>query len=94
MRFKKGQKVTLKKRANWGHRYMVDYKPMAGPKFGEVVTVDSYPYPYEPEYCAFEEYQQTTENGIYSFWEGDFEPLISDAVLRLELESVPEPFTI
>lgn len=93
-RFKPGQKVTLKKPANWSHKDILTYKPPFAPKFGEVVTVELYPYPSQPDYCAFEEYPQTTSRGRYAFYENDFEPLVSDSVLSRELESVPEHFTI
>lgn len=93
-RFKPGQLVTPKYKDGWEHSEK-KYAPPAAPKYGDVVTIDCYPYPHLQQYCAFVEYPQCNLSGQrIAFYESDFEPLVSDAVLREELESVPEPFTI
>lgn len=65
------------------------------PTFGEVVTVDFYSQS-DSEFCCFREYPEIDplDNDRHYFFEDEFEPLVSDAVLREELEQVPEPFTV
>lgn len=94
MIFKSGDKVTLKRKTEWAHSIVSDHKPVVAPRFGEIVTVECYPYPTQCDYCAFYEYQTTTKNGRYAFYEHDFEKVVSDSVLAAELESVPEPYSI
>ena len=86
MRFKPGQQVTPKMKPKWvsvmDRRMKYD-----GPKHGEIVTVAEY-HPFDKKYVAFHEYS------VGTFFEDDFEPLVSDSILSEQLAEVPEPFTI
>jgi hypothetical protein len=74
-----------------------------GPKFNEVVTVYGYSWGgikakqgcvLISEYIAPKHTNLAGKPVPPTFGEHHFEPLVSDAVLREELLSVPEPFTI
>lgn len=92
-RFKPGQQVVCV-RPNAPYRcHDKGLVTIWGPKFNEIVTIQSY-YRHDRvvllEYSGIDPY-----NGMEStFKEYYFEPLVSDAILREELESVPEPYTL
>lgn len=98
-KFKVGQKVTLRVNGKWHADAGIGEHNNYGPKFGEIVTVNHYApdYPmFGKEWVNFDEYQKPNVlNGKPEYYSDyRFEPVISDAVLREELDSVPEPYTL
>lgn len=88
-RFKPGQKITPKVKPNW---ISANGTPAFGPlpKFGKEYTANGYDSPEGGiEFVFLKECDPKD-----SFDDRLFEPLVSDAVLREELESVHEPWTI
>ena len=99
MRFKKGDKVTPSKNSEWRHDAGRGEVNEYAPKFGEIVTVNHYDTisnPWGKCWVNFDEYPlPDSENGLPQYFNDKlFEPLVSDAVLREELETVKEPYTI
>jgi len=80
-RFKPGQKVTPKVKPRWVS--VIGRVKYNGPAFGEIVTVEKY-HPFDHKYVQFCEY------GVNTYFEDDFEPLVSDAVLFEALEEITE----
>lgn len=87
-RFKPGQKITPKIKPKWES---VNGTPAFGPlpEFGKEYTANGYDTPEDGIYFVFLKECHPKD----SFDDRLFEPLVSDSVLREELESVPEPFT-
>lgn len=94
MRFKPSQEVVCIAHS-WAIakkilHFFTQTKPFAyGPKFNEIVTVDSYN---DNEHCFIKEYPKTDpSNGArYAYSETCFEPVISTEELEKELSSIPQ----
>lgn len=97
MRFKPGDKVVCLASGDWVKQNNFSWlqilglksKKSNGPKFNEIVTVDSWTCaPYE---IALKEYSTMDGNHRHTYSERCFAPLVSDAVLEAELSSCREP---
>ncbi len=92
MKFKQGQAVTLKAgyKPDWTSEEGIIHG--YGPKRGEVVHVDFYSQGND-RYCCFVEYPEiwSLDNDRHYYHEEYFEAMVSDEVLEILLESVPQP---
>lgn len=98
MKYKPNQKLvcTVNSNGNWIQETNLSWiqyiglksRITKGPKFNEIVTVDTY---MDCGGISFKEYDTYKNGERNTFDEIYFEPLISDSVLQAELERCREP---
>lgn len=87
-KFKTGDEVTIKEDRRFGFMGDLD-SPHRLPKFGEVHVVSITHFQWGHWCMGLIGFPATQ-----GFIQDDFEKIVSDRVLRDQLESVPEPFTL